>query len=513
MKTSTRPRSLEITRCLPRPFQHRAGHRPYEAFNWRVNRLAHGLARLGIRRGDRLGILSENRAEYVEALFAAAKLGVILATFNWRLGEAELEASITVSTPRLILVSQRHGETLARLEHGAETVIAFGDDYEARLTAAPEDEPEAEVGIEDGILIIYTSGTTGAPKGAVISHRAEIARLNVARISYGLTGELTALAWTPMFHVASAGPVIGALCTGGKAVLIDGADINQIHRAIREEPIWWLVLIPGMLDQLVEALEAEPIIPRGVTLAGAQADLLPRHLIGRASGLLRAPFWNTFGSTEYGLPLASANWFPPGEVPERLTKTQDIMNRIRLVDAEDREVAPGAPGEVAVRSASLFSGYWNAPEVNAAEFRGGWFHTGDILRRNADGGLDFVDRAKYMIKSGGENIYPAEIEALLLADPRVDEAVIIRRADRRWGEVPTAFVASDDASLTADALDQICRANLAGYKRPKEFRFVALDAFPRSTAGKIQRHRVEAWLAPEDRPSGSDITGDRHERE
>ena len=209
----------------------------YEAFNWRVNRLAHGLARLGIRRGDRLGILSENRAEFVEALFAAAKLGVILATFNWRLGEAELEASIAVSTPRLILVSQRHGETLARLEHGAETVIAFGDDYEARLAAAPEDEPEAEVGIEDGILIIYTSGTTGAPKGAVISHRAEIARLNVARISYGLAGEPTALAWTPMFHVASAGPVIGALCTGGKAVLIDGADINQIHRAIREEPI------------------------------------------------------------------------------------------------------------------------------------------------------------------------------------------------------------------------------------------------------------------------------------
>ena len=485
----------------------------YGAFDRRVNRLAHALGAMGLGRGNRVGILSENRLEYIEALFAAAKLGAILATFNWRLSDGELETSIRVATPKLLLVSERYRETLARLAHGAEAVVYFGDDYEARLAAASDSGPEAEVGAEDGVVIIYTSGTTAAPKGAVISHRAEIARLQIARISYGLRAEHTALAWTPMFHIASIDPIFGVLSLGGKVVVADGFDLEVMIGAIAEEPIWWLVLIPGMVDRLVEALEARPVTPRGVTLAGAQADLLPRHLIARVSALLRAPFWNTFGSTECGLPLASANWFPIGEVPERMSKTQDIMNRIRLIDADDREVASGTPGEVAFRGPSLFSGYWNAEAVNARDFRGGWFHTGDVLRRNVDGTLDFVDRVKYMIKSGGENVYPAEIEAVLLADARIDEAVVIRRADARWGEVATAFVAANDKALTAAALHELCAGRLAGYKRPKEFRFVALDAFPRGTTGKIQRHEVEKWLDPAHRPAGSDIAGERHERE
>jgi fatty-acyl-CoA synthase len=167
---------------------------------------------------------------------------------------------------------------------------------------------------------------------------------------------------------------------------------------------------------------------------------------------------------------------------------------MRLVDPDDSDVPIGTPGEVAMRGPTLFSGYWNAHEANAHDFRNGWFHMGDVLRRNADGSLDYVDRVKYMIKSGGENIYPAEIEQVLLADARVHEAVVVRRPDRTWGEVPVAFVVMADVSLTADHLMDLCRENLSSYKRPKDIIFLAEDELPRSTTGKVQRHKLEARL-------------------
>jgi fatty-acyl-CoA synthase len=157
------------------------------------------------------------------------------------------------------------------------------------------------------------------------------------------------------------------------------------------------------------------------------------------------------------------------------------------------------PGEIAVRGPTLFSGYWQAAETNAHDFRGGWFHMGDVLRRNEDGTLDFVDRAKYMIKSGGENVYPAEIERVLLTDKRISEAAVVRAADAKWGEAPVAFVACRDSSVTDIELADLCRRDLARYKQPREFRFIRFDDFPRSTSGKVQRHELEARLAKERR--------------
>ena len=224
------------------------------------------------------------------------------------------------------------------------------------------------------------------------------------------------------------------------------------------------------------------------------ADLVPRHQIAEITELVQAPYANTFGSTETGLPPASAGRIPIGVTPDALSKTQSTMCRCRLVDLDDNDVADGEVGELAFRGPTLFSGYWNAPKANAEDFRGGWFHMGDAFRRKEDGTLDFVDRIKYMIKSGGENIYPAEIEQVILADHRVDDAVVVRAPDKRWGEVPVAFVAANDPDLTTDDLSQQCRAALAGYKQPKQIQFVALGDLPRSTTGKIQRHEGEKWL-------------------
>ena len=180
-------------------------------------------------------------------------------------------------------------------------------------------------------------------------------------------------------------------------------------------------------------------------------------------------------------------------MPTDLAKRQSAFCELRLVDAEDREVGIGEPGECCVRGPTVFSGYWQAPETNARDFRGGWFHMGDVFARRPDGRLVFLDRVKYMIKSGGENIYPAEIERVLLSHPKVDDAVVVRRADPRWGEVPVAAVATsapvEEAELTAR-----CREALAGYKQPRAIRFVTFAELPRSTTGKIQRHLVEKWF-------------------
>lgn len=154
----------------------------------------------------------------------------------------------------------------------------------------------------------------------------------------------------------------------------------------------------------------------------------------------------------------------------------------------------GDPGELAIRGPTLFSGYWNAPETNAKDFRGGWFHMGDMFVRNPDGTLDFVDRRKYLIKSGGENIYPAEIERVLLADPRIGDAVVVRKPDDRWGEVPVAFVVRKDQGLTEADVVACCDGKIARYKLPKEVRFVTDAELPRSATGKIKRYELEAVL-------------------
>jgi fatty-acyl-CoA synthase len=470
------------------------GRLTYAALDERVNRTAHALAALGVGRGDRVALLSENRIEYIELELAAARLGAILACQNWRLAPPELRHCIGLVEPRVVVVSPRHASLLAQADGGGATVLELGPAWEDRIARASSAEPDDVAEPEDGLLILYTSGTTGLPKGAVLSHRAEIARALVFRHHLGAGATSNYVAWPPFFHMAASEPSLTALLEGHTVFVVDGFDAGRIVELVGANEIGWLVLMPGMVGAFIEEMERRQVAPRGVTLCGAMADLVPAHQLAEVTRLLRAPYGNTFGSTETGLPPASAGRLPVGEVPQRLSKTQSPYCEIRLVDADDRDVPDGQPGELAMRGPTLFSGYWQAEATNARDFRGGWFHMGDMFRRNPDGTLDFVDRVKYMIKSGGENVYPAEIERVLLAEPRVADAVIVRRPDARWGEVPVAFVARKDRSLTADDLLRRCRDELAGYKQPKVIHFVRAEDLPRSTTGKIQRHEIEAWV-------------------
>jgi len=471
----------------------------YGVLDARTDRLAHALAARGVRRGERVALLARNCAEYVEVELACAKLGAIVAALNWRLAERELAHCINLVEPRVLLHQAEFDEALGRLSLVAHERLVLGAAYEAALARAAPEAFAADVDPEDGLVILYTSGTTGLPKGALISHRAMIARGLCFGAELSIPPGDTFVAWPPMYHMASTDQMLSTLVRGGTVIVVDGFQPAPLIEAIAAARMGWFILIPGMVEAMIEALRARPVKPAGIGCCGAMADLVPRQQIAEVSALLEAPYLNTFGSTETGLPPATGSLIAPGVAPERLSKRQSAFCEIRLVDPDDNEVPDGAPGELAIRAPTLFSGYWNAAETNARDFRNGWFHMGDVFRRNADGTLDFVDRVKYMIKSGGENIYPAEIEQVILADPRVADAVVVRKVDARWGEVPVAFIARRDPSLDEAAILARCRDALARYKQPKAVHFIELADFPRSTSGKIQRHALEARLADEGR--------------
>jgi len=470
----------------------------FTQLNERVNRLANGLTAQGLRRGDRVALLSRNCIAYAEIELAAAKVGVIVAALNWRLVDAELVHCIQLVEPALVISSEQYRETLTRLAIPLPEITYLENDYEQLIARSPQTEPAIQVDPEDGLVIVYTSGTTGLPKGAVISHRAMIARALVFATDFSLPPRSAFVAWAPFFHMASTDHSLTSLMRGGPVIVIDGYKADALIDAFENYKMGWLILIPGMLDEFLSVLRVRRPRPKGIQVLGAMADLVSPHHIAELTQLLQAPYANTFGATETGMPPGSAGVFEIGLVPTDLAKQQSAFCEIRLVDEVDNEVAIGEPGECAIRGPTLFSGYWQAAQTNAEDFRGGWFHMGDVFVRRDDGKLMFMDRRKYMIKSGGENIYPAEIERVLLSDDGVDDAVVVRRPDERWGEVVVAAVARNDDSLTVDALTQRCREQLAGYKIPHEIRFVGFDEFPRSTTGKIKRHEVEGWFDPVD---------------
>jgi fatty-acyl-CoA synthase len=467
--------------------------RSYAELNDRVLRLAAALRTIGIRYGDRIALLSENRGEYIEIELAAAYLGAIVACQNWRLARGELQHCVDIVAPALALASHRFSGTLSALNlRGAKTLI-IDDDFEDLIRSGPaSDRPDVDP--EHGLVILYTSGTTGLPKGALISHRAEIARMALLRLDLRATEEDGFVAWAPMFHMGSTDQMLGALMSGATVFVIDGFDPDAIVGIMERAKLGWMLLMPGSIEPVVELLKSSGRRAKSIRAIGAMADLVPKKLIAELSALTGAPYLNSFGATETGLAPASASLIPPGEFPDRLSKRKSSLCDVRLLDPDGSDVTDGEPGEAAVRGPTVFSGYWNADEANARNFKGGWFRMGDLFRRNADGSYDFVDRAKYMIKSGGENIYPAEIERILLSDPRVGDAVVVRKRDAKWGEIPVAFVSRLDDSLNETDIETVCRKSLAGYKRPKEVHFIAFEDFPRSTTGKILRHEMEKKL-------------------
>ncbi len=458
-----------------------------------VDRLASVLRGLGLEPGDRLAILSENRPEYTMLQLACARLGLIVACLNWRLAGEELKHCIDTVTPSVFFVSSRFKQKLLEIVDDERGKIPIEECFSRAADAVTDDAPCCK-DPEAGLLLLSTSGTTGWPKSALISHRAEIARMTVFRMDFGVEPGDAFLAWAPMFHMGGTEHTLTSLMMGSSVIITDGLDLDAMLAAIKNYQLGWLVLMPATIEPLLKRLRETNTPVKGVRVVGSMPDMIPASVIAETTTLFKAPFANTFGATETGLPPATGHLIPVGEVPQSLDKKPSSLCEFRIVDEHDRDVSVGEVGEIILRGPTLFSGYWNADTVNEKDFRGGWFHMGDLFKRKSGGRLEFAGRSKYMIKSGGENIYPAEIERVLLADERIDDAVVVRKADPHWGEIPVAFVVASDESLTDIDIEGLCRLRLAGYKRPREVQFVNFEDLPRSDTGKIIREVLEMRL-------------------
>ena len=486
----------------------------YAALHDAAGRAAGVLARLGAVPGERVAILSENRAEYLVLQLACARLGAILACQNWRLTTAELQHCLDLVAPRVIVVSPRHAAKMTGIATAGAATLELGAEWDARACCAPRtmrDAPAAAVSPEDALFILYTSGTTGLPKAAVLSHRAELARMLVMPHDLGVRAGDTNLCWPPLYHMGGTEPALHALLTGGRVIVHEGFDAARIAEVVTRERFGWFSIMPGAVAALTDALEKSNVAPQGVANCGVMPDLVPPHEIARVTALLGAPYCNTFGSTETGTPPLSSGRIPPGVIPDDLAKSPSPGCEIRLVDADDNDVPDGAVGELAMRGPTLFSGYWQNEDANAEDFRGGWFHMGDMFRRRPDGRYDYVDRRKYLIKSGGENILsrardlqacPAtardRIRAFhqhvsfpsIAAQPglcTLGSSAPDRKAARAWcfGTKPRK---------ACDVANSHCRSELAGFKQPKEIASSCRSGLPVRPSPRVQRGELEVWV-------------------
>jgi acyl-CoA synthetase (AMP-forming)/AMP-acid ligase II len=487
----------------------------YGEFNERVNALSNSLLDRGYEKGQaRVAVLAENRGEYIEPYFAAAKVGFLVPALNWRLEREELVHCASLVEPDALIVSEQYeekGEWIAEgLDDPPEIIHLDGEggeaDYETLIEEGSPEEPapDYQVDPEQGLIVLYTSGTTGLPKGVVISHRAWLARGYTYTIDWNLQRGDGWIAWAPLFHIISADALPAVFSTGGTYYTPNGFDTERIVDILLEKEqggIGWLFLLPGVINQFLEHLDENDIDVedmREIREIGALVDLVDPKKVKRVTEKFDIPFKNSYGATEDANVLSAGNDIPVGVLPDDddLAKVESSFVDLKLIDEDWNEVE--GRGELAARGPTLCSGYINNPEANSEDFKDGWFRTGDIFVYNDDGSYSFVNRRKYLIKSGGENIYPAELEKVLLQHEEIEEATVVRVSDEKWGEVPRALVSTfNPEKVDVDEMMEMLEENLANYKLPNYFEIIHPDEFPRSATGKVVREEVEGWEVDE----------------
>ncbi|MFP9061475.1 AMP-binding protein [Natrialbaceae archaeon A-chndr2] len=482
----------------------------YAELDDRVNRLGNSLLeRYCEPENGTVAFLAENRGEVIEVMYAGAKTGCLVPGLNWRLEREELLHCVDLVEPDVLVVSERFREKAGWIEADAESdpeIVTLDDDdgdatYESLINDGSPDEPlpDRHIDPEQGLVVLYTSGTTGLPKGVVISHRAWLARGYTYIIDFDIQKGDCQLAWPPLFHIVSADWLPAIATVGGTYYPVDGFDTERTIEILQEDGggIGWLVLLPGVVERLLQYIDEHDVDVdsfRPIRNIGALVDLVDPKKVERITETFDMPFKNSYGATENGNVLSAGNDIPKGVRPRRehLAKVESSFVDMKLIDEDWNEVK--GRGELATRGPTICSGYLKNPEANAADFNDGWFRTGDIFEHNDDGTYSFINRRKYLIKSGGENIYPAEIEQVLLEHELVEEATVVRVTDEKWGEVPRAIVGSHHPDeIDTDELMDMLDEQVARYKLPHFLDVVTPDQLPRSTTGKIVRDDLEEW--------------------
>ena len=478
----------------------------FRVWNQRSCRLANALLGLGLDKGDRVAVLAYNCVEWMEIYAATAKAGLIAVPINFRLLDEDILYILENCSARALIVQD---ELLASVESirsrlaisptriiqlGATAAPRGSVDYEDLLARAADSEPGIKVGSDDTWVLMYTSGTTGKPKGAMRSHGSH-ALLNLATLlDMQFNRDDTCLLVMPMCHANSLNFASAFAYAGATCCVYDVKSFNPEHllRTLSETRATFTSLVPthyimmlGLPTKLKDQYDVDSVHKLLVSSAPARRDTkLAIMEYFKNSKLLEL-----YGSTEQG-------WATLLRPAEQLTKLGAVgreftgSGRIKLLGENGCEVPEGEVGELYSRTPWCFQGYWNLPEKTTEAFRGPYLSVGDLARRDADGFYTLVDRKNNMIISGGENVYPSEIENLLGAHPKISDVAVVGRPDAKWGEaVHAVIVLRDGECVTEGELMEWCATRLAGYKRPKSYSFIADPEMPRTATGKIL-HRV-----------------------
>lgn len=458
----------------------------------RSSRAAHALAARGVRRGDRVGVLTKNRAECFELVFACSQIGAILVGLNWRLAPPEIAIILADARPRVIL-SEPDLTPLLGAESPA--IVTFGEDYDAMRDAAPAEDAGYVGAPDEVILLLYTSGTTGLPKGVMLTNQGMSYTRRLAE-AWGMRPDSVNLVAMPMFHIGGCGYGSSTMMVGGHTVLMREVNPARAVALIAEYRVTHTFFVPTVVQALlqVEGVETADLSSLQLLMYGASpiGDVLLRRALAR----LRCNFMQAYGMTESSGTVVVLNpddHDPDGPRSGLLRACGRALPWVELMVVDPATLAEAVTGEVGelwLRTPMLMKGYWEKPEATQEAITPeGWFRTGDAGYLDVDGYIYLFDRFKDMIVSGGENIYPAEIENVLNAHPAIREVGVIGAPHERWIETPIAFVALKPG-MHADEQDLIAfaRERLARYKCPTRVRFV--DTLPRNASGKLLKREM-----------------------
>ncbi|MEV4730284.1 AMP-binding protein [Saccharopolyspora sp. NPDC049426] len=468
-----------------------------------VRRLANGLADIA-RRGDRIAVLTENNVEYVLAYYGVPLAGMVLLPVNYRLAQREIADLLADAEPTVLITEAKYldpARHAANAVPSIRTVVTVDDvagttPFSALVDGRPDTEPE-RADENSPAWLIYTSGTTGRAKGAVLTHRNVVAGAVNAVLSWPRATEerpVTLVPW-PLCHVAGYNVLVAHLAAEN-VVLLRRYGAEGFLDALQHHGVTGTTVAPTMLEMLLRHPGIGACDTASITRIGYGSAPMPVATLREAmTRFPNAGFRAGFGMTELaGNALAHG---PEGHRaaasgrPELLASAgrSMLLSAARIVDDDGVELGPDEVGELEIRGDQVFSGYWNRPEATAEAFRDGWFRTGDLARRDAEGRFAIVDRRKDMILTGGENVYSREVEDVLRQHPSVSAAAVVGAPDELWGERVVAVIEADgDSRPTEGEIREFCAAHLAGYKCPRQV--LVVDELPRNTAGKVLKREL-----------------------
>lgn len=474
----------------------------YEQLADRITRLANALADRGVGAGERVAYLGNNHPSFLETLFATATLGAIFVPLNTRLAAPEIEFAVEDSgATTLIFQHELHGLARAgtwstpaqrRIIVDGPSPVPGVEEYESVVESGSSDRRDEPVTLDDPAIILYTSGTTGHPKGAVLTHGNLTWNSFNAVVDYGITVNEHVLLISPLFHVASLG--MGALPTllqGGRVTLHEKFDPGHVLETVESERITMLAGVPTTFQMLQEHPDFDTTDISSLEHLTCGGSAMPERML-RAYEERGLSFSCGYGMTETA-PGATA--MPPRASLEKMGSSgvPHFFTDVRVVDDKGESVPPGVIGEIIVKGPNVIKEYWRRPESTASTIIDGWFHSGDLGYFDEDGYLFISDRLKDMIISGGENIYSAEVEGVIMQITSISGVALVGVPDEKWGEVPVAFatVAPGHTVEAQDVIDHL-QGRLAKYKIPKRVIFV--DELPRTASGKIRKADLRATL-------------------